>query len=636
MKYILSTILICSFLFCQGQNLNNFLFPHPQSFEFRSGYLNNIYNHQYEYQSFIKTIQNVSSLNIVGEVNHLTLPFIDNSIYFKIDSNLNKTDEYLLTIDTSKIVIKGKNKAALFYGKQTLNQIITYSTITKSPIPCLQINDWADFERRGFMLDISRDKVPTMETLFHIIDLLASWKINEFQLYTEHTFAYKNHQIVWKEASPITAEEIQILNLYCNEKHIDLVPNQNSFGHMENWLMHDEYLELAECPTDCNTIWGTRSRTSLNPINPGSFILMQELYSELLPNFTSKYFNIGCDETVELGCGQSKEYCEKHGKGNVYLEYLMKLNDEVNKHGKTTQFWGDIILNHPDLIPHLPKNMIAMVWGYESTYPFNEQLQKFKQANVDFYVCPGTSTWRSEIGRNHDAFINLQQAAIFGKQYGAKGYLNTNWGDYGHWQPLSVCYPAMAVGAAYAWKSDWNPTNNLKYTLNTYVFKDTTGNTAEAVLKLGDAYLKCKIPEGNANAFHLMLRRFKWTMGGHFQTKHLKVNNLINAKNDILEAKKLLDNANPTSADSSIIIKELIQAIDLALHGIHLGIARLNAKNNATENISQNTLNELINELNTIITNHDNIWGYRNRPGGKQLSIQKMQDLLDYYIQISK
>lgn len=65
----------------------------------------------------------------------------------------------------------------------------------------MKITDWPDFANRGIMIDVSRDKVPTMETLYRMVDMLSSWKINQVQLYTEHTFAYKNHKTVWKDAS---------------------------------------------------------------------------------------------------------------------------------------------------------------------------------------------------------------------------------------------------------------------------------------------------------------------------------------------------------------------------------------------------------------------------------------------------
>ncbi len=614
-----------------SQTINEYLLPFPQNIEIKDGHLNNLHGTVLSNKEFVNLIENIAPFNINGVVKFQNSPLANNSFTLSIDNNLTHKQEYQLKIDSTSITITGKDEAALFYGKQTLHQIIKYNKETGNPIPCLTINDWPDFERRGYMLDISRDKIPNMETLYHIIDILAMWKINEFQLYTEHTFAYKNHKKVWEDASPITVEEIKQLDIYCKNKFIDLVPNQNSFGHMENWLKHDEYLHLAECPTDCKTIWGTRSKHSLNPLNPKSFELMQELYKELLPNFTSEYFNIGCDETVELGCGLSKQECKKTGKGNIYLNYVKKLNNEANLHGKKSQFWGDIILKHPDLISSIPTNMTAMVWGYQSNHPFEKDLPKFKNAGLDFYVCPGTSTWRSEIGRNKDAFTNLKRASQYGKKYNAKGYLNTNWGDWGHWQPLSVCYPTMAVGSAYAWNSNSNPERSLQTTLNSFIFNDETGNLSKALMKLGNAYLACKIPEGNANAFHLLLRRYRWSMKGHYQTKMITKNNLAAAEVEIDDALNLLQQSNPQCNNANILIEEIKQAAQLAKHGIHLGKARLDAKGLATENIDLATQKHLFEELNKIIENHIKLWTSRNRNGGLQNSTAKLTELLEFY-----
>lgn len=553
----------------------------------------------------------------------------DFEVYFQLDSGLKHHDAYQLELQSSGVSICAKTPNALKYGKQTLAQILDYADTHKN-LPEIKIQDWADFERRGFMLDVSRDKVPTMESLYKLIDQLSDWRYNEFQLYTEHTFAYRNHQKVWENASPLTPEEIRKLDRYAKERGIDLVPNQNSFGHMENWLKYDEYLDLAECETDCQTIWGARKRTALAPTNPKSLELMRELYDELLPNFSSKYFNIGGDETVELGLGKSKALSDKIGKGKVYLDFLEKLNEEVIKNGKQTMFWGDIVLNHPELIRDIPKNMIALVWGYDAGYPFDKNLKEFHDAKLDFYVVPGTSTWRSEIGRNHNAFTNLKEAAISAKKYGAKGYLVTEWGDYGHFQPKSVSYPSLILGANYAWNYQEKTLDNLEFLLNHYVFKDATGNTAKALLTLGDAYLKTNIPAGNANAFHLMLRRFKWTMQGQYQTKHLNEKGLLAAEKEIDKALLILQEAQPDSYDAEIILSELKQAAELARLGIHLGIARLQAKDKSTANIPQKKKKELADKLEKIIKSHQEIWVIRNREGGLQDSAGKLQDLVDY------
>ncbi|WP_250432482.1 beta-N-acetylhexosaminidase [Hanstruepera flava] len=554
----------------------------------------------------------------------------DISICFQMDATLPHFDTYRLEIEKSRIHLFAKNQNALRYGKQSLWQLLEFAKVENKPVKTTTITDWANFEKRGYMLDISRNKVPTMKSLYQLIDQLAEWRINELQLYTEHTFAYRNHPVVWEHASPLTALEIKELDYYCLKKGIDLVPNQNSFGHMENWLKHDDYLDLSECETDCKTKWGNKSRTALSPVKPESFELMQELYAELLPNFSSRYANIGGDETLELGLGKSKALCDSIGKGQVYLDFLKKLNAEVIKNGKQTQFWGDIVLNHPELIKDIPKDMIALVWGYDATYPFDKNLAKFHEADLDFYVCPGTSSWRSEIGRNHNGFINLKKAAIAGKKYEAKGYLITDWGDYGHFQPKSVSYATLVLGANYAWNYSENTVNHLENLLNRYVFKDSSGYTAKALLTLGDAYLKADIPEGNANAYHLMIRRFKWTMQGHYQTTHLNKNGLMAAQKEIVKGLEQLQKAKPTSEDGKTILKEMKQASKLALFGIQLGLARLEAKDMATKNIPMRKRKELAQELSNLIESHKTIWVLRNRPGGLQDSTEKLEDLVAY------
>ncbi len=113
---------------------------------------------------------------------------------------------YRLRITSAGIVVRGHDAAGVFYGVCTLIQLLEQAKLR--PLPCLEIVDWPDFSARGVMLDVSRNKVPKMETLLDLVDRLASWKVNQVQLYTEHTFAYRNHREVWEHASPITGEEI--------------------------------------------------------------------------------------------------------------------------------------------------------------------------------------------------------------------------------------------------------------------------------------------------------------------------------------------------------------------------------------------------------------------------------------------
>jgi len=266
-------------------------------------------------------------------------------LHLKIDPRIARPQGYVLHMSLTGIDLIAHDEAGLFYGACTLAQLLKRNP---RELPFVSIEDWPDYPVRGVMLDVSRDKVPTMKTLLGLIDLLASWKINQLQLYIEHTFAYANHREVWEHASPFTADEIKTIDAYCRQRFIDLVPNQNSFGHMERWLKQAKYKPLAEAPDGAETPWGFRweGPFSLCPTDPKSLELLKELYAELLPNFSSKLFNVGCDETFDIGAGRSKAECDKRGVTPVYLDFLKQVNTLVRSHGRTMQFWGDIIMKH--------------------------------------------------------------------------------------------------------------------------------------------------------------------------------------------------------------------------------------------------------------------------------------------------
>lgn len=261
-------------------------------------------------------------------------------------------EAYTLTIDWRGVRIGYRAVGGLHAAMATLRQLVRQYG---RRLPCLSIRDWPDFPRRGVMLDVSRGRVPKLETLLELAEHLADFKINEFQLYTEHTFAYRKYKPVWRDWGALTATEIRQLDARCRELGIDLVPNQNSFGHLRYWLEYPPLCKLAEIsePYEGSTGDFLRFPATLAPNHPDTLKFIRGLYDELLPNFSSRYFNVGCDETWDLGRGQSKELCERLGKGRVYLDFLKKIHREVAARGRQMMFWGDIILHHPELIKEL-------------------------------------------------------------------------------------------------------------------------------------------------------------------------------------------------------------------------------------------------------------------------------------------
>ncbi|WP_430811076.1 MULTISPECIES: beta-N-acetylhexosaminidase [unclassified Carboxylicivirga] len=579
-----------------------------------------------------KVKQQLSDIGISCELTHQLAngekPLLELAILNKKDA---PTQGYKIDIDASGIRLTGNDVKGLNNGIKTLEQIIDYAK-QFGAIPQLHIEDHPDYTNRGIMLDISRDKVPTLTTLFKYIDQFASWKINQVQLYTEHTFAYQNHEKVWKGYSPYTAEDIIAIDAYCHANFIELIANQNSLGHMEKWFDHKEYQHLAELVHVVpNGERHERKRTTFNPVDPGSLELVNGLYDELLPNFRSKSVNIGGDEPWELGYGRSKEECDKHGKSEVYLSYMSEITQTLNDKGYEPQMWADIILNYPKDLHRLPDNITCMVWGYRYWYPFDKNCEKMKKAGVPFYVCPGTSSWRSFIGRLPNALENQQKAAIAGKQHGAIGYLNTDWGDHGHWQPYAISYPPLMYGAALSWSVNENMELNIEQAVANHAIESGNKEIAHQLIELGHVYkLYDEDLRRYVNTFYEMLLQpdslLTTERFAHVNLK--KTHKVIDKLTTII---KVLENCNKYNQEDELLAKELMVAAQFAKHTALQAKARLTLHDNKISKASDKVKYDLQSDLKSILHDYQLLWLERNRPGGLQQSLEKFKPVMDAY-----
>jgi hexosaminidase len=526
---------------------------------------------------------------------------------------------YAIGITPEAVSLSSPDAPGLFYAAATLLQIIRQ---TGNSVPCGSISDSPDFPVRGVMLDISRDKVPTMETLFALVELLAGLKVNQLQLYTEHTFAYARHKEVWAGASPMTGEEILLLDSYCRERYVELVPNQNSFGHMHRWLALPRYRGLAECPDGFTWPWGATSRQpfTLDPSNPGSFSLLEELYAELLPHFSSRLFNAGCDETFDLGQGKSRERCAREGKGRVYLDFLFKIHELVKRHGRTMMFWGDIVMQHPELVGALPRDAIALEWGYEADHPFAEHAARLAASGIPFYVCPGTSSWNSVVGRTDNCLTNIRAAARAGLHAGAAGCLTTDWGDDGHWQPLPVSYLGFAAGAALSWCVARNSDTDFTAEMDLHVFRDSRRVMGKLVHELGNVHEKGGWKIHNESfLFHLL--QFPDDRG---MPDSLTEEKFAQTRRSIESIASGLAEARMDLPDSLLIRDEYANAVRLLLHACDRGLALRRGTIDSGE-----TRARCAADLRIIIGEYSRLWMARNRIGGLSDSVRGLERLLE-------
>lgn len=343
-------------------------------------------------------------------------------------------EAYRLSIDANGARIAARNATGLRWGRATLAQLHRHERI-----PCLVIDDAPRFAHRGVMLDISRTRVPTMATLFDLVDRLAAWKMNHLQLYVEHTIAYVGHEEAWHSSSPLTMEELSALDDYCTRQGIALTANQNCFGHFARWLKHPRYAPLAE-------LENSRSPSTLCPGDPRVLPLLEDLLSQQLPRCSGAYANIGCDEPWDLGLGRSKADCAARTRGRVFSEHVAKVAAVVSRLGKKPQFWCD---PHPNEGDGLPKELCTLVWGYDVDQDFHPRVSAHQAAGREVWVAPGTCCWHSITGRTWNRRGNLDCAA---RETDATGFLSTAWGDpYGHHQQWPLTLFGFADSAMAAW-----------------------------------------------------------------------------------------------------------------------------------------------------------------------------------------
>lgn len=457
-------------------------------------------------------------------------------------------------------------------------------------IRSVHLRDWPDIPTRGAMLDVSRDRVPTRSTLERLVDLLALARFNQLQLYLEHAFAYRDHREVWQHADPLTPADIRWLDRLCTERGIELVANQNCFGHFGRWLALDRYRSRAEAPDGVDVALGVHLEPTVLAPTQANADFALALVEELLECFSSRKVNIGCDETFELGRGVSAAECAARGTGRVYVDHLRRLTGPLVDRGYEVQVWADVLRSHPHLAGELAEEVVPIAWAYEAPVPegdrfvapaalqpllddlgmdldgfygFEANLGPLAEAGIHAWVAPGTSAWNSLVGRVDNALANQIDAAEAARRHGAGGFLVTDWGDGGHLQPPSVSFGPLVHAGAVAWAVDANRRLDVAEVLDRLVFDDPTGRLGSTLDDVGRVWSATGQVAVNASPLQSSLLPHQ--------------PHLVAGRPDPAAVHEVLDRlevaataiaaARPGCADGPLVQEELTQAVRLARHG---------------------------------------------------------------------
>src|SRR5205807_7687401 len=203
---------------------------------------------------------------------------------------------------------------------------------------------------RGFHDDLSRGPVPTLDFQKKQIRTLAAYKINFFSPYFEHTLAYDSNPLIAPPGGAMTHADVKELVAYAANYHVDIVPEQEAFGHLHHVLKYEIYSPLGETPHG----------HVLAPGQPGSLPLIRQMFSEINALFPSRFVHLGADETFELGRGQTAYRVKAVGIGVVYLDFLKQIADARRPIATNLLFWGEGALSSAELVGTITRDLNAV------------------------------------------------------------------------------------------------------------------------------------------------------------------------------------------------------------------------------------------------------------------------------------
>jgi len=353
----------------------------------------------------------------------------------------NSREAYSIHINTERGEIEARTSAGLYYGVQTMCQMIEPSTATASAVlPEIDVEDWPAMAYRGTMVDMSEGPLPTEAEIKRQIDFLARWKVNQYYFYSETSIALDGYPLL-SENARYTQQQIREIISYARERHIDVIPSLELFGHLHDLFRIEKYSSLADFPHG----------VEFNPKDPRVMRLLAGWIDQFSRLFPSAFVNIGFDETWQI------QEAAQHGgmtPTHLFIQQLQDVSRLFQQHQKTVMAWGDIMVKYPNIVADLPPGIIAIAWWYEP-YPdkeYKKWIVPLVDHHIPYFIAPGVHSW-NEIAPDYTlSFDNIDTFLVAGRKSNAIGIMNTIWTDDAQ-MLMRPTWPGLAYGAAAGWQT---------------------------------------------------------------------------------------------------------------------------------------------------------------------------------------
>jgi hypothetical protein len=446
------------------------------------------------------------------------------------------TEGYILLIRKKQIIIAANTSTGLFYGIQSLKQLLRSYT---NELPQLKLIDWPDLRYRGVQDDISRGPVPTLEFMREQIRRMSEMKINTLSYYTEHVVETEKHGDFAPAGGSISIADWKSLSDYAARHYIKVIGNFQSLGHFEKIMAYPQYAPLGE--TD----------RMISPAKKESIQFLEDLISEMAPAFSSDIFNVNCDETWDLGRGASKPLIDSLGIAVVYANHIKHLHHTLEKYNKRLMLWGDIALEYNEILQLLPHNIVLGAWDYSPFDSFTKFFLPFKNAGFEFMISAGVLNSNRIMPDYKMTMTNIRNFTRDGVQHGALGLLNTVWDD-GATALFSLDWYGVAYGADQSWQTNDQEIEEFNNRFNRGIYGDEKNSCAQSLNKLSDLTELAPTQEMNDQVFG------KTLLPQRGKSLSINLTDWDNIQKITVQAESILNSAQPKIYQQDVRFIQLI------------------------------------------------------------------------------
>jgi len=351
-------------------------------------------------------------------------------------------EAYVVRVTPKGGGIQAKSSAGLFYGVQTLCQLVE-GNAAEATLPEVEIRDWPSLAYRGTMVDMSHGPLPKEDEIKRQLDFLARWKANQYYLYSEASIELEGYPLL-NPGGRFSKDELRRIVRYARERHIDVVPNLELYAHLHDLFRIEKYSQLSDLPHG----------TEFDPNNPQVMALLSNWIEQFANLFPSPFVNIGFDETFQIEMA-GKQQGAAATPTRLFVKQLTDVTRLFQRHGKQVMAWGDIMIRYPEIVSELPPGLIAVAWHYSADpndREYKHWLGPLIAKSVPHFVQPGVTSWSQIVPDFETAFENIDTLLAAGRHSNALGMINSVWMDDGQIL-LRMSLPAVAYGAVAAWQS---------------------------------------------------------------------------------------------------------------------------------------------------------------------------------------